>query len=91
MIFILLFFCRKFISKTKLDTLCVLKPLTKLSFPCRHSDLSKEGRPEQLQPTFPVCKGEDGALFRRFMGASLISFLSTQLTVLIWTWEWKAE
>ena len=88
-IFVLLFFCRKFTSKTKLDALCVLEPFTKPSFPCQLSDLSKEGIPEQLQPTFLVCKGEDGGLLRGSMGASLIHFLSTQLTVLIWIWEWK--
>ena len=89
LIFVLLFFCRKFTSKTKLDALCVLEPFTKPSFPCQHSDLSKEGIREQLQSTFLVCKGEDGHLLRGSMGASLIHFLSTQLTVLIWIWEWK--
>ena len=34
LIFVLLFFCRKFSNKTKLDALCVLEPFTKPSFPC---------------------------------------------------------
>ena len=57
-------FCRKVTSKTKLDTLCVLEPFTKPGLSCRHANLSKEGIPEQLQPTCPVCKGEDGGLLR---------------------------
>ena len=67
----------------------MLEPFTKPSFPDRHANLSKEGLPEQLQPTCPVCKGEDGGLLRGSMGTSLISFPSTQLTALIWILEWK--